>query len=354
MDDLSDPEQERIREVLSHRAQAASPPPGYHPRVRRQARWRAATIMGGLVLAVSAIAIAVGMVLPSEGRRTPAAPASPDALTVELSGELIFTQGGRSIQTLTLPDGAVTPAEGGDVETTDLQVSPDGRFVAYAVGLGPYMGELRVLDLETGRSETIVRDEGTIMSPMWSAEGGRIVFVAETYEQDPSIPIFRTGFVKPDGSGKRFVDEPQIDPVRVQLSPDGSWLVYLDAHSDVFRLDMDTGESSLLWSRKEGGAANKAVLSPDGAQLAVVAGGALYLAPIDEPEAVQPVETGLGIFDVAWMPDGQGLILSAEKTLDDDADLYAFDLTTGSPILLPSTSDDDFEPSIAAPATESG
>jgi hypothetical protein len=29
---------------------------------------------------------------------------------------------------------------------------------------------------------------------------------------------------------------------------------------------------------------------------------------------------------------------------------YAFDLTTGSPTLLPSTSADEFEPSIAAPA----
>lgn len=354
MNDLSASEEEQIREALTHRAQDASPPPAYDPRVRRQAGWRGMAFVTSLMLVVAAVAIAVVLVLPSESRRSPAVPASPDAPTGQMAGELVFTQGGKSIQTLSLPDGTVTEAAGGRVETADLEVSPDGRLVAYAVGLGPYQGELRVLDLETGSSESIVIDEGTIMSPTWTAEGTRIAFIAETYEQDPSIPSFRIGSVRPDGSGKRFVDDPAIDPVEIEVSPDGSRLFYVDAHSDVFMLDLDTGKSSSLWSRKEGGAADSVALSPDGAQLAVVADGALYLVPIDQPEAVQPVETGLGIFDVAWTPEGGSLVLSAEETLDDDADLYAFDLTSGSPSPLPSTSDDDLEPSIAAPATESG
>ena len=352
MDDLSAPEKEGISQALADRARDASPPPAYDPRVRRRARWRGMAFVSSLVLVVTAVAVAVVMTLPIEGR-SPHTPASPDSSPFLISGELVFTRGGESIQTVTLPDGVVTDAAGGDVETIDLEVSPDGTLVAYAVGRGPYEGELRILDLNTGESESIVKDEGTIIGPTWTADGNRIAFIAQSYEQDPSIPVFRIGFVSPDGSRRNFVDEPATGAVGLAVSPDGSRLVYVDgAHSDVLMLDLGTGESSTLWSRKEGGAANTVALSPDGGRLAVVANGGLYLVPIDQPEAVQPVETGLGIFDVTWMSEGQGLILSAEETLEGDADLYAFDLTAGSPIPLPSTSEDDLQPSIAVPASE--
>jgi Tol biopolymer transport system component len=355
MDDLSAPEKELISEALAHRALEAHPPPAYDVRIRRRAGWRGMAFAGSLVLVVAAVAITLAVVLPFEGRKTPTAPVSPDESAVQVAGELVFTQGGHSIKTVSLPDGTVTEAAGGDVATTDLEVSPDGTLVAYAVGLGTYEGELRVLDLETGDSESIVTREGTIMSPSWTADGTRVSFIAESYEQDPSIPIFRIGSVKPDGTGQHFVDEPATGAVDLDVSSDGSRLVYVDgAHSDVLMLDLGTGQSSTLWSRKEGGVANTVALSPDGGQLAVVAGGGLYLVPIDQPEAVQAVETGLGIFDVAWMSEGQSLILSAETHLEGDADLYMFDLTSGSPTLLPSTSDDDLEPSIATPASERG
>lgn len=347
MDDMSPHVEERIRQALADGALDASPPPAYDQRVRRQAGWRTMAIMSGVLLAVAAVTASVVAVLPSESRQVPAAPASPDATTAPVSGELVFTDGGRSIQTVALPDGIAAEAAGGNVETISLEISPDGTLVAYAVGIGPYEGELRVLNLETGDSESIVSDEGTILSPAWTADGDRIAFISETYEQDPAVPIFRIGFVSPDGGDKHFVDEPATGADELDVSADGALVVYIDARSDVVSLSLDTGDRSILWSRKESGVADRVSLSPDGTQLAVVADGGLYLIPIDEPGALQPVETGLGIFDVAWIPGRQTLILSAEENLDDDADLYAFDLNSGSVSPLPSTPEDDFDPSIA-------
>lgn len=350
MDDLSTTEAERIRMALDERAQLASPPPAYDLRVRRHASWRGMAFVGSAAVVIAALAVGVLVVLPLENGRTtaPIVPASPSPEAPAMpSGELVFTQGAESIQTVTLPDGTVTPAPGGDVETRELEVSPDGRHVAYAIGRGPYQGELRILDLQTGDSETIVADEGTIMSPTWTDYGARIAFIAESYKEDPSIPSFRIGFVRPDGTGMHFVVELVTGAFAVGASPDGSRLVYIDAHSDVQMFDLGTGDTSMLWSRKEGGAADTLALSPTGDQLALAAEGVLYLLPIDHPEALQPVETGLGIFEAAWMPGGDGLILSAEKNLDDDADLYFFDLSTGDVSPLPSTQDDDLAPSVA-------
>src|SRR6476620_8294826 len=58
--------------------------------------------------------------------------------------------------------------------------SPDGRFVAYASYDGDAI-DLRVLDLESGVTSTILRNGSVNLEPRWSPDGKRIAFVSTAF-----------------------------------------------------------------------------------------------------------------------------------------------------------------------------
>jgi TolB protein len=59
--------------------------------------------------------------------------------------------------------------------------SPDGRMVVYASYHDDQI-ELRLLDLSTGRSRSLLADRAVNVEPRWSPDGSRIAFVSTAYE----------------------------------------------------------------------------------------------------------------------------------------------------------------------------
>src|SRR5579862_8111947 len=90
------------------------------------------------------------------------------------------------IQDLYLVDvesGAVKQLTRDRSMNTDPQWSPDGRVISYLVSFSKpdemwdWNAELRLLDLETGSSRTLVSDWGGVLKAKWCPDGKRITFI---------------------------------------------------------------------------------------------------------------------------------------------------------------------------------
>jgi dipeptidyl aminopeptidase/acylaminoacyl peptidase len=113
----------------------------------------------------------------------------------------------------------------------DVQVSPDGTRVAYAVihsdGPGRPYAVVTVLDLQTGRSHTLPR--GTY-GPRWAPDGRRLAFVGQAAEGAGLM------VAEADGSGARFLapiadtNHPLPSAAEsVSWAPDGRRIAYISA-----------------------------------------------------------------------------------------------------------------------------
>jgi dipeptidyl aminopeptidase/acylaminoacyl peptidase len=113
----------------------------------------------------------------------------------------------------------------------DVQVSPDGSRVAYAVvhsdGPGRPYAVVTVLDLQTGRSHTLPR--GTY-GPRWAPDGRRLAFVGQAAEGAGLM------VAEADGSGARFLapiadtNHPLPSAAEsVSWAPDGRRIAYISA-----------------------------------------------------------------------------------------------------------------------------
>ncbi len=82
----------------------------------------------------------------------------------------------------------------GDAGISQLAVSPDGAQIVYCTnGTGSHTNDLdynlRLLDLESGRTRPLTSRRGSELAPLWSPDGATIVFLAP---QDPAYPHSQT------------------------------------------------------------------------------------------------------------------------------------------------------------------
>lgn len=98
--------------------------------------------------------------------------------------------------------------------------SPDGSMIAYG-SLDENNWVVRLIDVNTGRSDVLTPWQGYSGSPAWSSDGSMIAFSSS---RDGNAEIYS---MLPDGSGiRRLTNNPRID-ASPAWSPDGSKIAFV-------------------------------------------------------------------------------------------------------------------------------
>jgi len=108
----------------------------------------------------------------------------------------------------------------------DPQLSPDGRTVAYTVGVvdmaaNRVVNQIYVVSVDGGNPRQISGDKGASNSPRWSPDGRRIAFVTGG----------QIWTMKPDGGDREQVTKISTGAGGPVWSPDGKWIAF---DSDVY------------------------------------------------------------------------------------------------------------------------
>lgn len=111
--------------------------------------------------------------------------------------------GAREVWRVETPDGEAERVWGGDAGVRELAVSPDGKTIVYSTnGTGAdedfQAYDLRLLDLESGRTRRLTSRPGAELAPLWSPDGSTVVFVAP---QEPARPHSQTELLSVPAAG---------------------------------------------------------------------------------------------------------------------------------------------------------
>jgi TolB protein len=165
--------------------------------------------------------------------------------------------------------------------------SPDGRRVAYATYDGTEI-ELRLLDLETGTSRTLVRNGAVNVDPRWSPDGTRVAFVSTAHEGRFHVFVAEVGNSAQPAAVVRVTED----------RPGGLPRYYYHAYDQYL---------APAWS-------------PDGRELLLVSNrgqvwgsGAIWRMPADPGRAMREIRTEETTWraDPDWSRDGRRVVYSS-------------------------------------------
>ena len=250
---------------------------------------------------------------------------------------------------------AVTTAEDGDWDHVSPAWSPDGRKLCYGV-----LGELWVVDVETGAARRLVENGDGDGEPVWSSDGRYIYFESRRegtlalwrvrsgggepqrmtegigYEGEPSVsrdgsrlayssggPATGTVIIKRD-TGERIV----LGRMRMEstpaLGPDGGRVVYVSRRWD---RRGELAEQTLVGGEPFGpprrltdqeGTASHPACSPDGLWVAyyLIVGDErdLWVVPTSGGSPRRITEGDGANFHPAWSPDGTRLAFISDRS----------------------------------------
>ena len=193
-------------------------------------------------------------------------------------GDLVFAEGeGATTTALELVwldrSGSASQAMDRALQTSDLQLSPDGtRFVAAVSPRQTGSDDLWVGEFARGTVVRLTSGINDSFAPRWSPDGR---FVAYSNRDTGNEDIYR---IRGDGTGvpERIFDAKDLDTTVSEWTPDGRTLLF-DAASktvrrgqtQVWALDLATRQAKLLLDDARA-PVREAALSPDGRWLAYV------------------------------------------------------------------------------------
>lgn len=311
--------EQEIREMLKHRADAISATPSHiRPAVRAARRRLALTV--GLAL-VSIGVLAAGAVVGAT-RLTTAPPAVPAGqppaserppMTQETSSGPFFLDL-RTGEKTPLPRAILRsfgPDVGGGRWPGQFAASPDGSQLAYVVTIGG-RPQIFIAGID-GTGVRQITDETTgAISPAWSPDSTSIAFHEGTTSNILVLEL-------DTGQITRVADEPSILRDGLQFTPDGSSILFTGGPPNV-ALELRTvpvngGRSTLLFdphARGFGGTAGGS-LSPDGSLVTFMGdriGGGGALRFVTNADGTDWRHIGSCISNPAgtWSPDGSRIV----------------------------------------------
>jgi len=183
---------------------------------------------------------------------------------------------------------------------TDLQLSPDGTHLAFVVSEAPKAEQraqhIWMYDKKTGAVHQFTYSNKSETSPRWSPDGGQLAFLSNRGGDEQQIYLMNSsgGEAAARTKGKSNIKS-------FAWSKDGKYMAYIAP-------DAKTEEDE----KKEKDKNDARVADKDNKQPRV------WLLPVEsgDPKAITPANWE--IKELAWMPSGQNLVVSATDRPESD------------------------------------
>jgi Tol biopolymer transport system component/DNA-binding winged helix-turn-helix (wHTH) protein len=236
-------------------------------------------------------------------------------------------------------------------ELTGARFSPDGSHIVYQARLPNRSLELRLTDLKTKRTQTILTSEPNYpptfeLSPSFSPDGSRIVF---TDRRDDNSDIY---IVDIDGSNLERLTEDPLPDGNAVFTPDGKEVIFdrnFYGATRFYRMNVDGSDQRQLMTK--GGFELSAAFAPDGQTLTFSAdrqgpesrGLDIFLTRLSNPD--QEIRIAALKFHEsapAFSPDGRKIAFVA--TRDENQEIYVMNADSSGLIRLTRSKSEDILP----------
>jgi Tol biopolymer transport system component len=200
------------------------------------------------------------------------------------------------------PDGSdpvriTTNVSGND--GNGLAWTPNGRLVYDTVSGGNL--EIWSVNADGTDARQLIANDALNAGPVVSADGKYLVYMSTL---STTVNVWRAN---PDGSNPVQLTHGSLD-VEPRLSPDGAWVLYVDAQTgSLYRIPIEGGEATLVREKR----GNTGEVSPDGRLIMASALDAdsrrmiLEIFPFDGGEPLYTFDLGEEMENPHWSPDGR-------------------------------------------------
>ncbi len=186
--------------------------------------------------------------------------------------------------------------------------SHDGKRLAYIPAESP--GDLSVLNLETGRSQTVARGLIGPLAPLWSPDDVRLAYTAGV-TTSPGVFL-----VNSEGGPDRLVSPAEGTDLALGWSPNGRFILFLrtiaDGTASLHLAEWDQTKDILLSEvapPEASAAASYATWSPSGRFVAWSTGptGSVGQTFVLDTATMESYQVGDAAYDLAWSPNSAWL-----------------------------------------------
>lgn len=232
---------------------------------------------------------------------------------------------------------SLSPADVFELEyAANPQISPDGRQVVYQRRsfdrlLDRGRGQLWMVGADGSSHRPLLDGDLEASTPRWSPDGSRLAYVAA--DRDGRAQLFVRYLAA--GASTAVTQLPDA-PLSMEWSPDGARLAFtmrVPRQHEPLALDLPKAPKGAKWAEPLV-VIDRMVFRGDGRGMLPDAYAQVFVVPAEGGTPRQLTEGPYDHGDLEWLPDGSGLLLSANRREDReqhplDSELYRLDLVRG-------------------------